>query len=82
MARTLYKAKTMTGAEREVRLLRRRLAEVNELLGEYAKTRKLMAMLAAEGPAFNNPLVVYEAKEVRDRILRNECRMKPDGSPL
>ena len=40
--------------------------EVKRLMGE----RLLMAKLAADTPQFYNPLDVYQAKQLRDRILK------------
>ena len=36
---------------------------------EAKKTAVIMAMLAAETPQFDNPIVVWDAKKLRDRIL-------------
>jgi hypothetical protein len=52
-----------------VRRLRRQIAERDELLTRFNRERRLMARLAAETPQFFNPLVVMEAKQIRDRIL-------------
>lgn len=77
-----YKTKSLKSAEREVRKCRRLYEETIALLDQYAKDRKLMAMLAAEGPCFDNPLVIYEAKRLRDQILKLECQVNPDGTFL
>jgi hypothetical protein len=86
--KTLYKAKTLSGAEREVRALRKRIKELDAVIGRYMREaetlkreRALMAKLAADGSAFDNPIVVAAAQEIRNRILREDCRMNPDGTP-
>jgi hypothetical protein len=65
----LYKAKSLTSAQTLVRRLRRQIAERDDLLTRFDRERRLMARLAAETPQFFNPLVVMEAKQIRDRIL-------------
>jgi hypothetical protein len=55
------------------------IVQYEAIAKEYDRERKLLARLAAKGPAFTNPLTVYDAERVRDRILR-EMRMNPDGS--
>ena len=66
-----YQARSLAGAVREVRMLRKRIERTDALLEQYAADRKLMARLAADTPQFDNPLVVIAAKSVRDRILEN-----------
>mgnify|MGYP000644480744 CR=1 FL=1 len=66
---TTYKAKSKAGAERRVRELIKQVRERDELLDLWARERKLLAMLAADTPQFHNPLVVAEAKLLRDNIL-------------
>ena len=41
---------------------------------EAKKTAVIMAMLAAETPQFDNPIVVWDAKKLRDRILAENVR--------
>lgn len=67
--------KTLAGATRRVRALQKQI----ELL---KCDRMVLAMLAADGPAFYNPLTAATAKTLRDEILRRDCKMNPDGSPL
>ena len=64
-----YKAKTLVGAQSKVRKLVKEVQEMKELLAKMDRERKLMAKLAADTPQFYNPLVVWEAKVVRDFIL-------------
>lgn len=71
-----YVAKTLKGAEREVRALRRLVSMLrSDLESEYAiiqrqkRERLTLAKLAAETPQFFNPLDVIEAKKLRDDIL-------------
>lgn len=83
-----YKAKSLKGAQRRVRDLTAQVKHLNEVLGvwmertkEYREHCRTLAKLAADGPAFDNPLKIYEAKNLRDTVLR-ECNLKPDGSHL
>ena len=69
--RKLYKAKSISGAQAEVRQLRRQVSECHTLLDRFDRERKLMARLAADTPQFFNPLVVFEAKKIRDELLRH-----------
>lgn len=64
-----YTAKSLAGAQRRVRELERHVRDRDALLDQWARERKLLAMFAAETPQFHNPLVVYEAKKMRDMIL-------------
>ena len=64
-----YKAKSLSGAEKRVRQLRKQIKERDSLLHQFDRDRRLMAMLASDTPQFDNPLLVYEAKQIRDRIL-------------
>lgn len=73
--------KSQQGAERRVRELEKRLHELDSVARKMAKQLLLLARLAAEGPAFDNPLVAYEAKKIRDDILRR-MGMGPDGKVL
>ena len=57
---------------------RDQMRETNKQLSiEVASLRKqvrILAKLASEKPAFNNPIHVYEAKALRDKIIINEKR--------
>jgi hypothetical protein len=66
----IYKAKTLAGAQARVRQLEKQMDERDALLHRFDRERRLMAMLAAETPQFHNPLLVYEAKQIRDELLR------------
>lgn len=81
MHRKPYTAKTLTGAQAAVRRLQRLVDEQSRLLQQYHEERKLLARLAAKGPAFDNPLVAFEAERVRDAVLR-QLNLRPDGRPL
>lgn len=74
-----YKAKSITGAQDYVRRLLKLRRETEALLDSYARDRVLLARLAAEGPAFDNPIICYQAKKVRDEILKH-LGMNPDGT--
>lgn len=65
-----YKAKTLSGAQARVRQLENLRDELSALLERYDRDRRLLAMLAADTPQFHNPLMVYEAKQIRDDLLR------------
>lgn len=75
-----YKARSLKGAERYVRMLIKQRRVTNGLLEKYAMERRALAKLAATGPCFNNPLHIYEAQAIRDEILMRECRLNPDGT--
>lgn len=77
-----YRATSLSGAQREVRCLRKQLKHVTALFEECHKDRLLMAKLAADGPAFDDPLTASLAKVRRDELLKKWLRLKPDGSPL
>lgn len=77
-----YQAKTLSGAQARVRLLERRLREMDALLGKYQDDLETMLKLAADGPAFNNPIEAAVAKGRRNVLLRQWCRLNPDGTPL
>lgn len=79
MARATYKAKTISGAEKRVRQLLKCMERRGELLDQWCRERKLLAMLAAKGPAFSNPLHAAAAEKIRNEILAS-MRMNPDGS--
>lgn len=79
---TQYKAKSLNGAQTRVRQLSKQVNELNQIAGRYHEAMILCAKLAADGPAFYNPLHIAAAKKVRDDVLARCCGMKPDGSPL
>lgn len=75
--KTVYKAKSLSGAERKVRQLQK---EVNELRNHAQNLEKQiikimderfwLAKLASKIPLFDNPLHVWEVEKMRDEILR------------
>ncbi len=77
----VYHAKTLSGAQTMVRMLLKQRDERHALLENYAHKLTLLARLAADGPAFDNPLTIYDAKVIRDEILRR-MNMGPDGKYL
>ena len=79
--RTAYKAKTITGAQRRVRELQKQNDDLNELASRLMNERVALAKLAADGPAFFNPLEVMNAKRIRDGILARNG-FGPDGKPF
>ena len=77
-----YTAHTLSGAQAEVRRCRKLIAHLTGLFEQAHADRIAFAKLAADGPAFFNPLDIFEAKKRRDEILREWCRLNPDGTPL
>jgi hypothetical protein len=75
-----YKAKSLKGAEREVRNCRKIIEKYKELLDEAHRDRIQFAKLAADGPCFDNPIIVAEAKARRDEVLKRWCNLKPNGT--
>lgn len=75
-----YKPRSLAGAADYVRCLRNQIDAYEEHAKRANKGLRLLAMLAAKGPAFSNPLDAWEAETIRDDILR-QLGMKPDGSP-
>lgn len=78
--------KSIGTAESRVRLLEKRLAELDAIccrrtseLRFQRQVSVLLARLAAKGPAFFNPLEALDAERVRDLILA-ENGMNPDGT--
>lgn len=74
-----YVARTITGAQRRVRQLENQVALWRKMHEVAAQERDACALLAAEGPAFKNPLRIIEAKKIRDRVLWR-MGLNPDGS--
>jgi hypothetical protein len=77
-----YTAKTLSGAQALVRSLMKQRRKDNELIYRLTQELKLLAKLAAKGPAFFNPLEAMAAEQLRDRVLRQFCRLNPDGTPI
>ena len=74
-----YKPRTLSGATKEVRSLRKMLAANRKKTNYYARMvrrlhagRSLMALLAADTPQFSNPILLHKAKKLRDQILNGE----------
>lgn len=67
-----YTARTLAGATRRVRQLEDQIRVLDEIARRYRDERRLLAMLAARTPQFDNPLVAWEAERIRDEILRKE----------
>jgi hypothetical protein len=81
MREKTYKATSLTGAQTQVRRLRRQRRELVKLVELYNFQRQQLAKLAADGPCFDNPLIVWEAKRIRDRILK-DMGLRADGKFL
>lgn len=67
-------AKSLTYLRRRVRELEKVWRETCDLLEQYSKDRKALALLASDKPEFDNPLVCREAKKRRDEILKEMGR--------
>lgn len=83
---TPYRAKSIKSAERKVRALLRAVEcreDVISLLRDdllrSKKESELLAMLAAKGPAFDNPILAAQAEILRDKVL-NRIGLNPDGT--
>lgn len=64
-----YHAKSLSGAEREVRRLRKQNKQLAAWVETMADELKLLARLSSKTPQFSNPLHVIAAEAVRDRVL-------------
>ncbi len=82
MSAKVYKARTLKGAQARVHQLQKICDAMEKRLQRYRAERHGLAMLAADGPCFDNPLIVYEWRNVRDQILLKECRLTPDGKAV
>lgn len=67
-----YTARTLVGATRRVRQLEDQICVLDQIARRYRDERRLLAMLAAPTPQFDNPLLVMEVERLRDEILRKE----------
>jgi hypothetical protein len=83
--KTKHRFKSIEGAVRRIRQLEKIIEQYRDISGDlsadnqiFDQDRKLMARLAADGPCFDNPLIIYEAKCLRDRLLAMQ-RLTPDG---
>ena len=82
------KAKSIDAAQRKIRRLDEENAALRARLDDGARIRRrledtveLLAMLAADGPAFLSPITAREAIDRRDKILAR-LGFAPDGSPI
>lgn len=82
------KAKSIEAAERKNRSLEQRHQTLESYIDRITRERRLvethcvlLAKLAADGPAFYNPLEIFEAKRIRDAYLFREG-LDRDGSPI
>jgi hypothetical protein len=80
--------KSIESAEARIRILERRIQEYEGICtrykGDYETAQNvclMLAKLAADGPAFYNPLEAMAAKQGRDMILHG-AGINPDGSPI
>jgi hypothetical protein len=85
-AKQKQRFKSIESAERRIRLLEKRFAELDGICDQYVaelkaqkKVSVALAKLASKGPAFSNPLDAWEAEQCRDLIL-SQCGLNPDGT--
>jgi len=71
--------KSIENAERRIRLLEQRIRDYEEICTCKTDALRLLAKLAATGPAFFNPLEAAAAEKIRDELLYS-MRMRPDGT--
>lgn len=71
--------KSIEGAERRVALLERQIEANGGTIRAMVNDMRVLARLAADGPAFDNPLAIIAAKHIRDRVLA-DINLNPDGS--
>ena len=76
---SIYKAKSLAGAERRVRRLQGQIVTLNQILDRWKQERNLLAKLTAAGPAFSNPLEAMAAEKLRNEILAG-LGIAPDGT--
>ena len=79
MTITKHRYRSIAGAVRRIRELQRQVDYLQEIVRKWEQDRILLAKLAAKGPAFDNPLVAWEAEKVRDAVL-SLSGLNPDGS--
>lgn len=89
MATYKYKPRTIQGARNRVLALMKEADDAYALVRELRQENfklieqcKILAMLCADGPSFDNPLHIAAAKTLRDEILRRECKLNPDGTRI
>lgn len=82
------KQKSIDAAQRKIRSLQREMVALDACIKEQGRVRRrledtveLLAMLAADGPAFLSPVTAAAGIRERDKILAR-LGMKPDGSPI
>lgn len=77
-----YKAKSLSGAQARVRQLMKHIDTYESICVRMRAELIACAKLAADGPAFSNPLDVMDAKRIRDRVLKDYCNLTPCGTPI
>ena len=75
-----HRYKSIDGAVRRIRELEKQIKELDDIASRLSNETVALAKLAATGPTFFNPLGAFAAEAIRDRILRDKCRLNPDGS--
>ena len=69
-----YKARSLKGAEAQVRNCRKQIRQRDEVIDRLIGERNALAKLAADGPQFNNPIEAMAAKKIRDEVLKRIIR--------
>ncbi len=73
-----HRYKNLDRAVQRIRKQQRLLELYEKLCTELREERNLMARLASDIPQFSNPIDVWEAKQLRDKILG---RVPPEIPP-
>ncbi len=74
-----YKGKSLNGAIRRIRELQRAADAWQKIAERFDAQRRTLAMLCADGPAFDNPMLAMLAKTLRNEILA-KMGMNQDGT--
>lgn len=67
-----HRYKSINGAVRMIRVQEKIIQKYEESCSRFKAERNLMAQLASDKPEFSNPLVVWDARKLRDQILQRE----------
>lgn len=79
MKKQTYRPRTLAGATREVRQLRKQNEAHRRWIEILAHHRHLLAKLAATTPQFDNPLEAMRAQNIRDQVLMSKAWMPPEA---
>ena len=73
------KPKTAAELQERIREMQSRINSQAALIHRYGMDRMQLALLAATGPTFTNPIAAMKAETLRDRILE-EMGLNLDGT--